>query len=89
VDIDDTLREIRAEAERAAGKYGPPTSTHESLGVLLEEFDELKNAVHANKSESVRAEAIQVAAVAYRLALAVAGGNIAFYDRSGFNRGRH
>ena len=81
-----TLEAIQAEAERAHGKYGAPTSTHESLGVLLEEFEELKDAIHANKSESVREEAIQVAAVAYRLALAIASGDLAFWNRSGFGR---
>ena len=82
--MNPTLQAIQAEAEHAHGKYGPPTSTHESLGVLMEEFDELRAAIHQNKAESIAEEAIQLAAVAYRLALAIASGDLAFWHRSGF-----
>jgi hypothetical protein len=81
--IDETLQEIRAEAERAHGRYGPPVSTHESLGVLMEEFDELKEAIHANAADRISHEAIQLASVAYRLALELRSGNLSFHDRSG------
>lgn len=81
--IDEILTEIRAEAERAHGKFGPPISTHESLGVLLEEFDELKEAIHDNAADRIMREAIQVASVAYRLALELRRGNMLFHDRSG------
>lgn len=81
----DVWNEVLDEAARATEKYGYPTSTHESLGVLLEEFDELKEAIHANAPDRVTHEAIQVAAVAYRLALATTSGNMEFHERSGFH----
>ena len=56
------------EMERADRRYGPFTSTHEGLGVLLEKFDELRAAIHSNDLEAIQKEAIQVAAVAWRLA---------------------
>lgn len=63
-----TLQNIANEMDRAEAKYGPPASAHESLGVLLEEFDELREAIHGNNVMAVLHEAIQVAAVAARLA---------------------
>jgi hypothetical protein len=71
------------ESERAKHLYGPPTSTQESLGVLLEEFDELKAAIHANNRRHIMREAIQVAAVAYRLAFECSRQQEAFMTRSG------
>jgi hypothetical protein len=62
------LKAIADEAARAETVYGPPTSTHEALGVLLEEFDELRAAIHADNVVAIRNEAVQVAAVALRLA---------------------
>ena len=66
---DGVIEECRAEMARASLRYGPFTSTHEALGVLREEFTELTHAVRQNALESVRMEAIQVAAVALRLAV--------------------
>ena len=63
--------EVEAEVSRAEARYGNFTSTHEGLGVLLEEFNELADAVRANDLPAVRREAIQVAAVASRIAEAV------------------
>lgn len=75
------------EAEKAAKRYGDFTSTHEALGVLVEEFDELRAAIHANKLASISTEACQVAAVALRLhdvcELAMAGEAPDFKRRSG------
>src|SRR2546425_12748778 len=62
------LREVCAEAEAAEARYGSFTSTHEAFGVLSEEVAELLQAIRANALESVRTEAIQVAAVALPLA---------------------
>lgn len=64
----DIINEALDEMRRATERYGVFASTHEALGVLLEEFAELTQAVGANALESVRMEAIQVAAVALRLA---------------------
>ncbi|MCJ7711476.1 MAG: hypothetical protein MUQ32_11685, partial [Chloroflexi bacterium] len=65
------LLAIIEESQRAHGTYGNPTSAHESLGVLIEELDELRDAIHMNNSASTYEEAVQVASVAYRLALAI------------------
>lgn len=78
----DVLAECTAEIDRAAAKYGAFTSSHEGLGVLTEEVMELTRAIHANALESIRMEAIQVAAVALRLAFHCRG-NAAFAERSG------
>lgn len=74
--------EITSEAERASLKFGPFTSSHEALGVLVEEVAELTDAIRANKLESIRMEAIQVAAVALRLAVHCRD-HAAFARRSG------
>jgi NTP pyrophosphatase (non-canonical NTP hydrolase) len=58
------------EVTKADAKYGNFRSTHEGLGVLLEEFTELQDAIHDNDLVSVQHEAIQVAAVALRIAAA-------------------
>lgn len=68
------LSEIIAECcdhiSKTDDRYGPFASSHEALGVLAEEFTELQNAIHANALESIRDEAIDVAAAAMRLAYA-------------------
>jgi len=81
--MDDVISEVWTEIHRADAKYGPPSSTHESYGVLAEEMIELLAAIHENAAESVRTEAIQIAAVALRLARACRD-NEPFADRSGF-----
>lgn len=73
---------INAEVSRAQTKYGPFTSTHEALGVLIEEVDELKEAIHANSMKSIEIEAIQVSAVARRLAECCETRSISFEVRS-------
>lgn len=52
----------------ASTRYGPFRSSHEGLGVLTEEYHELVEAVRANDLLAIRREAIQISAVAYRLA---------------------
>ena len=56
------------EAERAQERFGNFTSTHEGFGVLAEEIAELLNAIRSNIRTDVEREAIQVAAVAIRIA---------------------
>lgn len=80
---DATITAIIAESERAQRKYGVPQSTHESLGVLTEEFDELREAIRHNDANAIIAEAIQVASVAHRLALVCSRGYASFLERSG------
>lgn len=70
----------RSEVEAAAARYGAMQSTHEGYGVLAEELAELLDAIRANALAAVRHEAIQVAAVALRLAAAC--GAAAFQGRS-------
>ena len=55
---------------QAEGRYGPFHSTHEGYGVLAEEVAELLDAIRSNNPEDIQGEAIQVAAVAMRIALA-------------------
>lgn len=64
----DVMEEIEARAAIADARYGDFASTHEALGVALEEWNELQDAVRANSMESVREECIDLAAVLIRLA---------------------
>jgi len=80
------LMAIVQESQRAHGKYGNPTSAHESLGVLIEELDELREAIHDNSGTRTYAEAVQVSSVAYRLALTIESRDLSFFHRSGFVR---
>jgi NTP pyrophosphatase (non-canonical NTP hydrolase) len=83
----DLLEEIRDEARAAHDRYGQFTSTHEALGVLVEEMDELKRAIRKNAMGSVAMEAKQVSAVAGRLfahaEAALQGCAVDFCERSG------
>ena len=56
--------------EAAEVRYGQFASTHEALGVAVEEFDELRDAIRANDLVAIRDEALDVAAVMLRLASA-------------------
>ena len=78
----DQLYAIENEAQRADDKYGDFASMHEAYGVLAEEVDELFDLVKLKQGSSTYAhgstrltreqmianEAIQVAAVALRIA---------------------
>jgi hypothetical protein len=55
------------EAHASLVKWGPYRSPHEAYGVLAEEMAELLDAMHRNHDDDIRTEALQVAAVAYRL----------------------
>ena len=66
--MDAILREVKAEALRAQNRYGVFRSTHEALGVLMEEVAELMEAIRRNDLDAVASEATQVSAVAARLA---------------------
>ncbi len=60
--------------ELSAKRYGQFASTHEALGVALEEWTELVDAVRSNKLGAIEHEALDLAAVCIRLALACAAG---------------
>lgn len=49
-------------------RYGPFASTQEALGVCLEEWDELRAAIHANDLDAVQKECLDLAAPLMRLA---------------------
>ena len=66
--MDDTQREIENHIKRANERYGYFASAHEGLGVALEEWTELIEAIHGNDLEAIREEAIDLAAVLIRLA---------------------
>jgi hypothetical protein len=78
---DDLIHEIEDRAATAAARYGAFASSHEALGVALEEWDELRLAVHVNDLQSIERECIDLAAVLFRLARACHNGG-AFAERS-------
>lgn len=80
----DILDAIARRMKAAQDIYGPIASTHEALGVALEEFNELQAAVHANDKSAVRMEACDLAAACIRLAETCAAPSEAFALRSGF-----
>jgi hypothetical protein len=57
------LNELRHELQRRTDKHGPLCfiGPHETLGILDEEFDELRDAVRANDSEEERKELMDIA----------------------------
>ena len=73
--IGEIASEAVREVLRAEDKWPPFNSAHEGFAVLLEEVDELKSHVWTNQKrrdlEAMRAEAIQVAAMAIRFVLNV------------------
>lgn len=81
----DLNSELRDRIQAADVKYGEPSSSHESLGVITEEFHELVEAVKSNSATAVKREALDVAAACIRLAEAIGGApNGKFWTRSGF-----
>lgn len=71
VDSDEVrfaIRDAEAELRRAMQKFPAFNSAHEGYAVLLEEVEELWEEVrkHAGDRAAMRAEAVQVAAMALR-----------------------
>jgi NTP pyrophosphatase (non-canonical NTP hydrolase) len=71
--FDAATEAAKDEAELAQEKYGDFASMHEAYGVLAEEVAELFDAIRIKQLQPtrprlIRAEAIQVAAVALRIA---------------------
>ena len=66
-----TLAAIRSEYQRARTIHSPMNSAHEGYAVILEELDELWDAVKSNDLDHAKAEAIQVAAMALAFILEV------------------
>ena len=63
-DTHATLVEMIAHADRVFGAYA---STHEALGVALEEWNELIDAIRDNDRDLVQNECLDLAAVCIRL----------------------
>lgn len=61
------LVEIECRVIRSEQRYGPMASTHEGLGVALEEWDELRDAVKSNDPLRIEHEALDLAAVLVRM----------------------
>lgn len=69
LELESAVDCVRSQVNHAGERYGPFKSSHEGLGVLTEEFDELKDEIRANDLRRIRIEAIQVSAVALRIAV--------------------
>ncbi len=70
------MNEVADELGKAMQSHGPLRSAHEGYAVVLEEVRELEREVFCRegKREALRAEAIQVAAMAVRLVADVLDG---------------
>ena len=68
----ESFQHIERLIERATLRYGPLASTHEGLGVALEEWDELREAVRSNDLHRIESECLDLAAVLIRMAEDVA-----------------
>lgn len=60
------VADIAAEVRRARRLFPPFNSAHEGYAVLMEELDEVWDAVKANRLDAAIAEAVQVGAMAVR-----------------------
>jgi hypothetical protein len=60
----EVLSRIKDEYFRARAKHGPMNSSHEGYAVLLEEVDEMWDAIKAHDLEHAKKECLQVAAMA-------------------------
>lgn len=66
-EFDDVTQDVVRELRRATAKFGAFASGHEGIAILREEYLELEREVFWGKHPSnVRAEAVQVAAMAIR-----------------------
>ena len=80
------LTTIESRIKAAQYIYGPIASTHEALGVALEEWNELQQAIHINGASAIRRECCDLAAILIRLAEACAEPSEEFARRSGFTK---
>lgn len=77
----EIINEISARMKLAELRYGPFASTHEAMGVALEEWDELREAIRSNDIEAIEYEALDLASVLVRLSIACRDGG-EFKNRS-------
>ena len=59
---------LRTRMDFARVKFGPFASSHEAMGVALEEGDEFRERIHKNDIAGARSEALDLAAVLIRFA---------------------
>ena len=65
--MDQIIKEVIAEYQRASDKFPPFHSAHEGYAVIQEEVDELWDCIKGNLAPNLtRDEAVQVAAMALR-----------------------
>ena len=59
-------------------RYGrePYASTHEGLGLAIEEMDELRTEIHDNNMEGIQKEALDLAVVCVWLAMSIDSGGL-------------
>ena len=72
-DEEDKLLAIMFEYRRAREKFAPMRGPHEGFAIILEELDEMWDAIKANDVAHARKEALQVAAMALAFLLEVKG----------------
>jgi NTP pyrophosphatase (non-canonical NTP hydrolase) len=65
---DDLIYEIEERIAKAQSRFGNFASTHEALGVAVEEWDEFRSAIRSNNFEEIEHEACDLAAVLIRIA---------------------
>ena len=82
--LDGVTDAIHNEVAKADARYGSFTSTHEGYGVLAEEVAELLEAIRRNDPGAIQSEAIQVSAVAARIAVSLMNSDTC--KRSGIGR---
>jgi NTP pyrophosphatase (non-canonical NTP hydrolase) len=73
--LSNFLYEIDERMVKAAGRYGEFASTHEAMGVALEEWDELREAIKSNDIPMIEHECLDLAAVLIRLATSLRNSN--------------
>lgn len=64
--------EVEAEIKRATAKHGPFPTRHHGYAVILEELDEAWHEIKHGTTDKVRAEMVQVAAMAMRFIMDLA-----------------
>ena len=65
----DIVQALNDRIKAADERYGPFASTHEAMGVAMEEWDEFREAVRSNRMVLIESECIDLAAVLIRLAM--------------------
>ena len=76
--VDNVLKDVHDEVDLITEQYGSFRSAHEGLGVIFEEFEELKQEVFMKKENrdisDMRKEALHVAATAVRFIMDICDG---------------